>query len=234
MNWDKVWTVHNWERLLVGDLFIKGKVGGLLLTLEIGLMAILFSTVLGAVLGVMRHSRNPLAWVPAMLYIQTLRNIPLLILIFWAFFVPPYFGWETSQFTSVLIALTLFTAAYIAEIVRGGMRAIPEGHIQAARALGLGRLHVQLWVILPQAFYNMIPAISGRYIVSIKNTSLAFLIGLADLTEVGKQIGNRLMTSPVEVYLTLLMLYFIVNRTISFLTRLLEHRHLFNRLFMRI
>jgi len=234
MNWDKVWTINNWERLLFGDLFIKGQVGGLLLTLEIGILAILFSTILGSVLGVMRHSRNPFAWVPAMLYIQTLRNIPLLILIFWAFFVPPYFGWETSQFTSVLIALTLFTAAYIAEILRGGMRAIPEGDIQAARALGLGRLQIQLWVILPQAFYNMIPAISGRYIVSIKNTSLAFLIGLADLTEVGMQIGNRLMTSPVEVYMTLLMLYFIVNRTISYLTRLLENKSRFNRLFMRV
>lgn len=234
MNWDRVWTLPNWERLLVGDLFIKGQTGGLLLTLEIGILAIVFSTILGAGLGIMRHSRNPFAWVPALIYIQTLRNIPLLILIFWAFFVPPYFGWETSQFTSVLIALTLFTAAYIAEIVRGGIRAIPEGHVQAARALGLSRFQVQIWVVLPQAFYNMIPAISGRYIVSIKNTSLAFLIGLADLTEIGKQIGNRLMTAPVEVYLTLLMLYFIVNRTISFLTRLLENRTRFNRLFMRV
>lgn len=234
MNWDKVWTLANWERLLVGDLFSKGETGGLLLTLEIGLLAILVATVLGAVVGVMRHSDKPLLWMPALLYIQTLRNIPLLILVFWAFFIPPTFGWETSKFTAVLMALTLFTAAYIAEIVRGGIRAVPPGHVQAARALGLSRMQIQRWVILPQAFYNMLPALSGRYIVSIKNTSLAFLIGLADLTQVGKQIGNRLMTAPVEVYLTLLLLYFVVNRLISFLMRRLEKRARFNRIFLRV
>lgn len=234
MNWDKVWTWSNWERLLVGNLFISGDTGGLLLTLEIGLSAIVLSTVLGAAIGIMRHSKSLLLWFPAVIYIQSLRNIPMLILIFWAFFVPPYFGIETSKFVSVLIALTLFTAAYIAEIVRGGIRAVPDVHIQAARALGMSRLQIQMWIMLPQAFYNMLPAISGRYIVAIKNTSLAFLIGLADLTEIGKQIGNRLMTSPVEVYLTLLILYFAVNRLVSFAARSLEDRRKFASLFLRI
>jgi polar amino acid transport system permease protein len=79
----------------------------------------------------------------------------------------------------------------------------------------------------------MLPALAGRYVVSIKNTSLAFLIGLADLTEIGKQIGARLMTAPLEVYLTLLIIYFTVNRGVSALVRLLEDRERFNRLFLR-
>jgi polar amino acid transport system permease protein len=232
MNWDNVLTVDNITRLMVGDLLSRGEMGGLLLTLIIGFTAIIASTVLGGTIGVMRASESRLLSVPAILYIQTLRNIPLLILVFWAFFVPPHFGIETSKFASVTVALTLFTAAYIAEFVRGGIRAVPQGHLEAARALGLSPVQVQLWVVLPQAFYSMIPAITGRYVVSIKNTSLAFLIGLADLTEIGKQINARLMSSPVEIYLTLLVIYFVVNRGISAAMRLLEDRSRFNRLFL--
>jgi polar amino acid transport system permease protein len=95
-------------------------------------------------------------------------------------------------------------------------------------------LETQLRIVLPQAFFNMLPALTGRYVVSVKNTSLAFLIGLADLTEIGKQIGARLMTAPIEVYITLLMIYFIVNRGLSLLMRLLEDRSRFNRIFLRI
>ncbi|MCC7017411.1 MAG: amino acid ABC transporter permease [Rhodospirillales bacterium] len=234
MHWDRVWTAANWERLLVGDLFHRGDWGGLLLTLTIGFLAIFLSTLLGAVIGVMRSSNRPALWVPALLYIQAFRNVPLLILVFWAYFFPPAFGINTSKFTSVLVALTLFTGAYIAEIVRGGIRAVAPGQMEAARAVGMSPLQIQLWVVIPQAFFNMLPALGGRYVVSIKNTSLAFLIGLADLTEIGKQIGARLMTAPIEVYLTLLMIYFVVNRGISSATRLLESRSRFNRLFLRI
>lgn len=234
MHWDRVWTSANWERLLVGDLFNRGEWGGLLLTVTLGLLAIFFSTLIGALLGVMRSSARPILWVPAMLYIQAFRNVPLLILVFWAYFVPPAFGLNTSKFASVLVALTLFTGAYLAEIVRGGIRAIAAGQLEAARALGMGPVQTQLWVVLPQAFFNMLPALGGRYVVSVKNTSLAFLIGLADLTEVGKQIGARLMTAPLEVYLTLLLIYFVINRGISSATRLLENRPRFNRLFLRV
>jgi polar amino acid transport system permease protein len=110
---------------------------------------------------------------------------------------------------------------------------VPHGHYEAARALGLGRIRLQLSIVLPQAFFNMLPAITGRYVVSIKNSSLAFLIGLADLTEIGKQINARLLASPVEIYLTLLIIYFVGNRGVSAAMRLLEDRRRFNRLFLR-
>jgi len=166
--------------------------------------------------------------------VQAFRSVPLLILIFWAYFFPPALGLQVSKFTSVLLALTLFTGAYIGEIVHGGIRSVASGHIEAARALGMSPLETQLRIVLPQAFFNMLPALTGRYVVSVKNTSLAFLIGLADLTEIGKQIGARLMTAPIEVYVTLLMIYFIVNRGLSLLMRLLEDRSRFNRIFLRI
>lgn len=234
MSWDRVWTATNVERLLVGDLLTRGEPGGLLLTLMIGAIAIVCATVLGAVLGVMRAAERRIFWVPAFLYIESLRNVPLLILVFWAYFVPPYLGYESSKLLSVTVALTLFTAAYLAEFVRGGILSVEPGNVQAARALGLSPAQVQMWVVLPQAFFNMTPAITGRYIVTIKNTSLAFLIGLSELTDVGKQINTRLMTAPVEVYLTLMMLYFVVNRLLSAGMRRLESRERFNRLFVRV
>jgi polar amino acid transport system permease protein len=234
MDWARVWTPLNLERLLVGDLFTQGHVGGLLLTVEIAAVSIAGATVLGAILGLMRASGNRLLRYPALLYIQTFRSVPLLILVFWAYFVPPYLGIETSKAFSVTVALIVFTTAYIAEYIRGGILSIPHTQREAARTLGLSPLQVQLYIVLPQAFFNMIPAITGRYVVTVMNTSLAFLIGLSELTDIGKQINVRLQTSPIEVYMTLMIIYFVVTRSLSAGMRLLEHRPRFNRLFLRI
>ena len=234
MSWDRVLTPINVERMLVGDLFTQGHVGGLLLTVAIAAIAIVGSTILGMLLGVMRASPRRILSVPALVYIQTIRSVPLLILIFWVYFVPPYFGVETSKSVSVGVALTFFTAAYIAEYIRGGILSVPDAQREAARTLGLSSVQIQLYVVLPQAFFNMIPAITGRYIVTVINTSLAFLIGLSELTDIGRQINVRLQTSPVEVYVSVMALYFVVNRALSAAMRLLESRPRFNRLFLRI
>lgn len=233
MNWQLVLTEANFERLIVGDLS-RGDPGGLLLTLVLSVASIVLSTILGTGLALLRASSRPVLYVPAVMYIEGLRNVPLLILVFWAYFMPPYFGFELSKFLSVLVALTLFTAAYVAEVLRGGIRAVPRGEIEAARALGLSRARVWIWIILPQAFHSMIPALTGRYITVVKNTSLAFLIGLSDLTDIGKQINNRLLAAPIEVYLLLLVIYFAVNQALSVLMGLLENRRRFNRAFLRI
>ena len=234
MEWNRVLTATNVERMLVGDLFTQGHLGGLLLTLTIAAIAILGSTVLGMALGVMRASKRRWLWLPALVYIQTIRSVPLLILIFWVYFVPPYFHVETSKFVSVTVALTFFTTAYIAEYIRGGILAVPETEREAARTLGLSPVQIQLYVVLPQAYFTMLPAITGRYIVTVINTSLAFLIGLSELTDIGRQINIRLQTSPIEVYLAIMAIYFVVNRALSALMRLLERRSRFNRLFVRI
>jgi polar amino acid transport system permease protein len=234
MHLQRVWTAANWERLLVGDWFNKGVMGGLLLTLVLGFASITLATLLGTGIGIMRASPRRALGVLSAIYVHAFRSVPLLILIFWAYFFPPALGVQVSKFMSVLVAITLFSAAYIGEIVHGGIRSVAKGHIEAARALGMSPFQTQLRVVLPQAYFNMLPALAGRYVVSIKNTSLAFLIGLADLTEIGKQIGARLMTAPIEVYVTLLMIYFLVNRGLSLLMRLLEDRKRFNRIFLRI
>src|SRR6516225_2933128 len=109
MLWERVWTAANWERLLVGDLFSQGVIGGLLLTLLLGLSSITLSSVLGAIIGVMRESSSFLLRASSTVYVQAFRNVPLLILVFWAYFLPSAVGLQLSKFSSVLLALTLFT-----------------------------------------------------------------------------------------------------------------------------
>lgn len=228
MNWELVFTENNVRRLLIGDW--PKSLGGVALTIELSLIGIVLATLLGLVVGYLRFAGSrPVRWLAGG-YVELLRNIPLLVLIFWAYFAPPYFGWEASKFSSVLAAIVLFNAAYLAEIVRGGLLSVPVGQVEAARAMGMSSLQLALYVQLPIAVFNSIPAMTGRFITLLKGTSLAFLIGLAEVTEIGRQINNRLLTAPVEVYATLLAIYFILNRTLSAAMRLLEDRRRFNRI----
>lgn len=233
MGWAQVLTVDNVIRLLVGDLR-RGEPGGLLLTLGMSVVGIIGGTVVGVVVGVMRASTSRWLLVPSFLYVQLLRNIPLLVVIFWLYFIPPHFGIETSKFFSVSMALIVFTGAYIAEIVRSGIRSVAPGTVEAAQSLGLKPLQVRLWIVLPQAFFAMIPALTGRYITTVKNTALAYLIGFSEVTEIGREINARLMTAPIEVYTTVLIMYFGVNRCLSALMRTLEDRDRFRRVFIRL
>jgi polar amino acid transport system permease protein len=227
MNWELVFTANNIRRLLIGDF--PPELGGVALTLTLAIIGIFASTIIGFVVGYARFAgHRPVRWL-ATVYVEFLRNIPLLILIFWAYFAPPYFGLEPSKFGSVLFALVLFNAAYIAEVLRSGLLSVPAGQVEAARAIGMSPLQQVLYVVLPIATYNVIPALTGRYITLLKNTSLAFLIGLAELTEIGRQINNRLLTAPIEVYAVLLAIYFILNRTLSSGMRLFENRRRYNR-----
>jgi polar amino acid transport system permease protein len=229
MNWDLVFTENNLRRLLIGDW--PKELGGVALTVELSLIGMVFATLLGFLVGYLRFAGpRPVRWLAGG-YVELLRNIPLLVLVFWAYFAPPYFGFQPTKFSSVLRAIVLFNAAYIAEVVRSGLLSVPVGQLEAARAIGLSPVQQALYVMLPVAAFNTIPAMTGRYITLLKGTSLAFLIGLTEVTEIGRQINNRLLTAPVEVYATLLVIYFCLNRSLSGLMRLLEDRRRFNRVF---
>jgi polar amino acid transport system permease protein len=229
MNWDLVFTENNIRRLLIGDW--PRSLGGVALTIELSLIGMVFATLLGFLVGYLRYAGpRPVRWLAGG-YVELLRNIPLLVLVFWAYFAPPYFGFQPTKFSSVLVAIVLFNAAYIAEVVRSGLLAVPTGQIEAARAMGLSPVQQALYVLLPIAAYNTVPVMTGRYITLLKGTSLAFLIGLAEVTEIGRQINNRLLTAPVEIYATLLIIYFCLNRSLSAAMRLLEDRRRFNRIF---
>ena len=205
------------------DMFMG--LGGLSFSILMSVIAISISFFIGLIVGLGRMSKNNIFRIPSMMYIEFIRGNPLIIVIFWVyFFIPVFFNTFISVFWSATIALTVFTGAYIAEIVRGGIQNIPRGQFEAAMSSGLGYYRTMRHIILPQALKQMIPAIVGQFIAIFKDTSLAFVIGVMELTYVAQILNNRLMIYPFEIYTTIAALYFICCYAMSILAARLERR----------
>ncbi|XAH21828.1 amino acid ABC transporter permease [Xylophilus sp. GW821-FHT01B05] len=196
--------------LLIGQ-YPQGPLGGLAMTLILALLALLISFPLAVLVGVARTSPvKPLAWATA-LYANSIRGLPLLLVVFWSYFAVPYLtGGQVSATLMMLMALVIYESAYLGEIVRAGISALPSGQYQAARALGMGHLTALRTVILPQALYNMIPSMLNQFVVVVKNTSLAYVIGVDELTNAAYQINSQLLTKPFQVYALLAVTYFVL------------------------
>jgi general L-amino acid transport system permease protein len=169
--------------------------GGLLLTVFLAVAGIVISFPLGVLLALGRRSSLPAVRVVCVAYIELIRGVPLITLLFMGafmlgFFLPP--GSETpSLVTRALVALVLFTAAYVAEVVRGGLQSVPRGQIEAAQALGLSPFKTMLLIVLPQALRAVIPGLVGQFISLFKDTSLVFIIGLTELLAVSEVITSQ-------------------------------------------
>jgi len=199
--------------------------GGLSFSLLMALIAITVSFGIGLVVGLGRMSKNRLLNVPCTLYIELVRGTPLIMVIFWVYFFLPIFTKSyLNVFWSATIALTLFTGAYLAEIVRGGIQNIPAGQFEAAMSTGLNYFQAMRRVILPQALKQMIPAIVGQFIAIFKDTSLAYVIGVLELTFVAQGLNNRLMVYPFEIYATVAFLYFVCCYAMSLYAGRLERK----------
>ncbi|MGE4299920.1 MAG: amino acid ABC transporter permease [Desulfovibrionaceae bacterium] len=199
--------------------------GGLAYSLLMAVIAITVSFFIGLVVGVGRTAKNRIVRIPCLLYIEIIRGNPLIIVIFWVyFFIPIVTGTFLDVFWSATVALTVFTGAYIAEIVRGGIQNIPPGQFEAAYSTGLTFFQVMRHIILPQALKQMIPAIVGQFIAIFKDTSLAYVIGVLELTFVAQGLNNRLMVHPFEIYTTVATLYFVCCYIMSQFAARLERR----------
>ena len=147
---------------------------------------------IGLAAGLMRLSKRWWVKYPAVLYIEIIRGVPLLMLIFWFYFLAPILlGRTLPEFQSALVAFIVFTGAYIAEIVRAGVIALPRGQMEAARGTGLSNAQAMTHVILPQALRNMIPSFVNQFVSLTKDTSLAYIIGVNELTRAATQVNNR-------------------------------------------
>ncbi|WP_159566204.1 amino acid ABC transporter permease [Budvicia diplopodorum] len=187
-----------------------GPIGGAALTLIISLAAGIISAMLGVILGVALAMFR--GWPAAALavFLGFFRAIPVIMLIFWAYFMlPMLFGIDIPAITSVVCALALISAAYLAHGVKAGIVAIGEGQWQAGLSLGLARWEVLWWVILPQALRIMVPSFINQWISLIKDTSLAYIVGVGELTFLATQVNNRSMVYPTEVFLFIALVYFI-------------------------
>lgn len=209
-------------QLLVGG-FPTGPLGGLALTLILATVGLLGAFPLAVLIGVARTSPiRPVEWVAAG-FVHTVRAVPILMLLFWAYFVLPLItGTTISGLTTIICALIIYETAYIGEVVKAGILAVPRGEVEAARSLGLGYFRTLRHVVLPQALVNMTPSILNQFITLIKNTSLGYIISVNELTFSAYQINNQLLTKPFQIYFILAMMYFLICYTLSVLVARLE------------
>src|SRR4030095_11808682 len=213
---------NNFTFLIVqGFLGFGAFTGG---TLRLAIPAIALGFMLGILIGLARLSRKPwLSW-PAKIYVELFRGVPLVMVIFWFWFiVPALAGKSLPEYSVALTAFVVFEAAYLAEIVRAGIQSVSRGQVEAATATGLARNLMMLHVILPQALRNMIPALVTQFIVLLKDTSLASIIGYVDLTKAAQIVNNREIT-PFELYLFIALIYWLCSFAMSRYARRLESR----------
>jgi polar amino acid transport system permease protein len=213
-----------WLYFLVGQ-YPDGPLGGLVLTILLSGAALVLAMPLGLMLGIARVSQRRAISLPVGAFVQLVRAVPLLLVLFWVyFFLPAVTGVKTSQAATMLIVLVVFDSVYLAEIVAAGIRALPKGQLESARSLGLGYGQALRHVVLPQTLRHGLPSIVNQLVSTIKATSLGYIIGLSEVSFIATQINTLVFTRSVEVYLILALTYFLLCFGLSRLAFLLERR----------
>ena len=212
MDWSVIWSNR--------ELYVSG----LWATVLLSLAAIATGTLLGLVVAAVRTSRIPVLAQLARGYLEVCRGTPLLIQMLFIYFGSAYLGLVgITVFGAALLALTLYQGAYIAEIFRSGIEAVPRGQWEAARVLGLPRIQTFLSVILPQTRAIVLPPLVGQYLSLIKDTSIAVVIGYVELVRQGQAVIDR-VGDPATSYIAVAVLYFVICYPLSLLVRHMERK----------
>jgi len=201
--------------------------GGLLLTFVLAVISIVLSFPLGVLLALGRRSSLPVVRIFSILYIELIRGVPLVTVLFMAQIMLPLFlpeGVRVDKVIRAIAGFTFFTAAYIAESVRGGLAAVHPGQYEAAKALGLSGIQTMVFIVLPQALRTVIPPIVGQFISLFKDTSLVAIVGLLDLLNIAKSVVAQpeFMGLKREVYFFVAIIYFVFSYAMSHASRKLE------------
>jgi len=214
--------VNNWNFLIVQGLIGFGPfIGG---TLRLAIPAIVLGFVLGIFIGLARLAEARWIRVPATAYVEFFRGVPLVMVIFWIWFIiPQLLRLPIPEYGVALTAFVIFEAAYFGEIVRAGVQSVPRGQVEAATALGMTTTKTMTYVVLPQALRNMVPSLVTQMIVLFKDTSLASIIGYVDLTKAAQIVNNREI-KPFQLYLFIAVVYWICTYSMSRVAQRLEHR----------
>ncbi|MDM5187122.1 amino acid ABC transporter permease [Bacillus sp. DX4.1] len=197
---------------------------GLLVTLEIAVVAILLSFIIGSVIGTLRYTKIPSVSPVLAFIVEIIRNLPLLLIIFFTYFALPEAGLKLEITTAAIVALTIFEAAMISEIVRSGLLSIEKGQIEAARASGLTYVQTLRYIILPQALRRMVPPLVSQFISLLKDTSLAVVISLPELMHNAQIINGQNVNYMIPTFILVACMYFVVNYSLSLVSRRLESR----------
>ncbi|KIL40771.1 glutamine ABC transporter permease [Gordoniibacillus kamchatkensis] len=197
---------------------------GLLVTLEVALISIVLSFVIGCILAIVQYAKIPVLSHIVATWVEIIRNLPLLLLIMFTYIALPDIGIKLDPFVSTVVALTVFESAMLAEIVRGGLRSIEKGQIEAARSSGLTYVQTLWHIVLPQALRSMVPPTVSQFISLLKDTSLATAIALPELVHNMSIVKSQNVNYTLPAFLLATMLYLIVNFALSIVSRRLELR----------
>ena len=203
--------------------------GGLLLTFLLTAVGILFSFPLGVLLALGRRSELPIIRWSSVAYIELVRGVPLITILFMAQLILPLFlpaNMTIDRILRAMVGITLFSAAYLAENVRGGLQAIPNGQFEAAQALGLNGAQAMIFIILPQALRLIIPILVGQFIAVFKDTALVAIVGLLDLVGIAKSVLAQpdFLGLQREVYAFISLIYWVLSYGMSYLSQRLEEK----------
>jgi glutamate/aspartate transport system permease protein len=203
---------------LISNFVLKG----LLFSLQLTAVAMVGGIVFGTLLAMMRLSGRPWLALPAAGYVNAMRSIPLVMVILWFFLLIPLLsGRPLGAEISAVVTFTLFEAAYYSEIMRAGILSVPPGQAAASYATGMNYRQTMRFIVLPQAFRNMIPVLLTQTIILFQDTSLVYVIGAYDLLK-GFEVAGRNFNRPIEVYLLAAVVYFVICFGLSLLVKRLQ------------
>ena len=209
-------SFYNWE------LFTNYILKGLLFSIQLTVIATVGGILVGTFLALMRLSGKPILVYPATFYINTMRSIPLVMVILWFFLlIPMLIGKPIGADLSATITFIAFEAAFFAEIVRAGIQSVPKGQVYAGEALGMNYGQNMRLVVLPQAFRNMIPVFMTQTIILFQDTSLVYAIGAYDLLK-GFEIAGKNYGRPIETYILAAATYFVICFSLSKAVRAIQ------------
>jgi len=192
--------------------------------LQLAAVGIFLSFWLGMLAALGRLSKRAWLHYPAVIYIEAIRGVPLIMVILWFYFFTPVFtGRPLENFHSALVAFVIFYGAYLAEDLRSGIQSVAWGQLEAARSTGLSQAQTLRYIVLPQALRNTLPSLVTRFIILFKDTSLAYVIGVRELTHSAYIISQREFR-PFELYALIAVIYWICTFSMSQFARWLETR----------
>jgi glutamate/aspartate transport system permease protein len=192
--------------------------------LQLTVIATVGGIVLGTLLALMRLSGNRLLSLPAAMYVNVMRSVPLVMVLLWFFLLVPFvLGRSTGAELSAVVTFIAFEAAFFCEIMRSGIQGIPKAQMQAGSALGLDTWQNLRFIILPQAFRNMTPVLLTQVIILFQDTSLVYAIGAYDLLK-GFEVAGKNFGRPVEAYVAAALTYFVICFALSSLVRRFQQR----------
>lgn len=218
MNLSLDWSFYNWD--LISNFVLKGLAFSLMLTVIATVGGVFF----GTLLALMRLSGKKWLDVPATIYVNGMRSIPLVMVILWFFLlVPMLIGRPIGAEISAIITFTAFEAAYFSEIMRAGIQSVPRGQVFAGQALGMSYGQNMRLVVLPQAFRNMLPVLLTQTIILFQDTSLVYIITAYDLLK-GFETAGKNFGRPEEAYLLAAVVYFVICFSLSYVVKRLHQK----------